>query len=100
MLSVFWKYGCAGLLVVSLLLGLALAMERRASAKKDARIVKLTAELTRISTERNEQRETTKRTIAETRVIYRDTERRAERVERAPVAPNCATPDAILESDL
>lgn len=100
MLSALWKYSCAGLAFVALLLGLALAMERRASAKKDAQIVKLTAELTRISTERNKQRETTGRTIAETRVIHRDTERRAERVERAPVAPNCATPDAILESDL
>jgi hypothetical protein len=58
------------------------------------------AELKRISTAKNEQRETTKETIGKARIIYRDAERQAERIEASPPNGKCETPASIMGADL
>lgn len=89
-----WKLiGLAALGVALVLMYAALKMEK-------AQNVKLKAQLERISTAKNEQKQTTGRTIAETRIIYRDAESRAQRVEKAPTVERCKTPQEILSADL
>jgi len=100
MLSVFWKYSAAGLLFVSLLLGMALQIERRGRAKAEARIVQLSGELKRITDERNTQKKTTERNVERVKVIYRDAESRAERIEKAPTPGQCRTSPEIMGADL
>lgn len=69
-----------------------------ADARDDLASVR--AELRAISDTRNEQAERTTRTIERTRVIYRDADVRARRVEEAPTAPNCETPPEIIGLDI
>lgn len=100
MLNPLWKYSAAGLLFMSLLLGMALHLERRAKAREVAKVATLTAELKRISTERNEQAARTGKAIERVRIVYRDAERQAERIERAPLPGQCKTPDAVMGAEL
>jgi hypothetical protein len=53
-----------------------------------------------ISSKRDEQGKTTSRTITETKIIYRDAEKVAERIEKAPTALDCKTPGEIMGADL
>jgi len=86
---------------IFLILALALSwqIEKRARIKAGARIVELTAELKRISTAKNVQRDTTRRNIDQGKVIVRDAERVARRIEAAPVV-ECKTPSAVMEANI
>lgn len=53
-----------------------------------------------ISNKRDEQNQTTGRNIVETRIIYRDADKIAESIEKAPTAPDCKTPPEIMGADL
>lgn len=56
------------------------------------------SQLEKISNTKNEQKQTTDRNVVETRVIIRDSGKVAERIEKAPTAPNCKTPPEIMGS--
>lgn len=84
------------------ILGLLLALgvvDRRAD-KWEAHAGKLSAELQRISTAKNEQSRETQRNIdkGRERIVYVD--RVAGEIEKAPLPGNCATPPQVLQADL
>lgn len=58
------------------------------------------SQLEKLSTVKNEQGQTTDRKLGETRIIIRDSGKQAERIEKAPTAPNCKTPPEIMGADL
>jgi hypothetical protein len=89
-----------GLAALCLVLGALWQYERAHSAKVEKRAELYRSELKRISTTQNKQRETTTRTIERVRVVERDADKRASRVENAPVTGQCATPNAIMGADL
>jgi hypothetical protein len=94
------KYITGGLLVVCIVLGIALKVERVHTAKQAAQIVKLNAELQRITTAKNEQRaETTERLEVVTRTIH-DADGKAKAVEQAPLPGQCRSPSEIMRADL
>lgn len=65
-----------------------------------ARSAELQRQLTEISTKRNEQRKETVRTITVAEKVNREAERRAERVEAAPLPGQCRTPSEVLQAGL
>jgi hypothetical protein len=87
---------CAALMVQHF----ALKAEQRHSAKVEQQLIKANAELKRISSARNEQKqETAERIKVVTRTIH-DADERAKAVETAPLKSECKTPDAVLQADL
>lgn len=56
--------------------------------------------LSKLSSKKDEQKRTTDRTLTETRIIYRDAQKQAERIEKAPTAADCKTPGEIMGADL
>ena len=100
MFSGLMSYVSLGLAGACVLLFGLWQMDKAGARKWKARAEYYHSELTRISTERDEQKAETDRRIGETRIIYRDVEGPARGVEGTPTAPNCATPPAILGADL
>jgi biopolymer transport protein ExbB/TolQ len=86
--------------VAILLLLLALGVVDRRADKWEAQSLKLSAELKRISTEKNEQRTETDENIAEAEKGRKGAETIAKRIEAAPLPGQCATPREILSADL
>lgn len=96
-----WKLiGAGAVAIVIAVLVMLWKGEQRHSAKLQGQVVKLSSELQRISTKRNEQKEVTTQTIEKVVVEYREAEKRAERIEAAPLPGNCATPREIMGADL
>ncbi len=93
-----FKYIAGGLGFVALLLGLALHMERRSGAKKTEQIIKLSAELHRITSARDDQTKRSEKTV--TKVIQGKSNPQADRIERAPIPHNCQTAPEIMGADL
>lgn len=92
----------AGGFLVGALLLISLAYwnaDRRAD-KFERQLVKATAELKRISSAKDQQGQVTKGNVEKAKVIYRDAERQAERIEKAPVSGRCETPEVIMGADL
>jgi hypothetical protein len=58
------------------------------------------AELKAISSKKDEQRKVTQGKIVETRVVFRDADKVAERIEKAPTQPECKTPPGVMSADL
>jgi hypothetical protein len=89
----YWREGIMGLLLIALGISvIALKLEKRHSGKLQAQIVTLSAKLESISTAKNEQRQTTERTIkgaiegqARAKVITRI-------IHDAPLPADCGTP--------
>lgn len=89
----YWREGIIGLLLMALAGSfIALKVEQRHAAKLQAQVVTLTAKLESISTAKNEQRQTTERTIkgaiegqARAKVITRI-------IHDAPLPADCGTP--------
>jgi len=101
MLTVLWKYGFAGLAFVALLLGFALHLERRTTSRLKAKVASQSELIDRLAREGRERIGQSERVITRVITVDRDaTDGRARRVEGAPVAPNCKTPDAVLGADL
>lgn len=65
-----------------------------------AKLVEARAELERISTKKNEQRDTTKGNVKQAETLRDKAEGEAEKIERAPTAKNCETPPEIMGADL
>jgi biopolymer transport protein ExbB/TolQ len=86
--------------VAILLLLLALGVVDRRADKWEAQSLKLSAELKRISTEKNEQRTETERNIVSAEKGRKGAETIAKRIEAAPLPGQCATPREILSADL
>jgi hypothetical protein len=91
--------GVIALVALLSLLLLWKAADRRAD-KWEAQALKLSAELRRISTEKDEQKAATDKAIAKgrERIVYVD--RVAKEIEKAPLPGQCRTPGAILKADL
>jgi hypothetical protein len=89
----YWREGIMGLLLIALGISIiALNVEKRHSGKLQAQIVTLSAKLESISTAKDEQRQTTERTIkgaqdglAHAKVITRI-------IHDAPLPADCGTP--------
>lgn len=99
-LAPFLKWIAGGLLFVTIILGIALKMEKIHSAKQAVQISKLAGELKRISTERNEQREETGERIKVATRTIGEADKRAEVVEKAPLPGQCRTPAEVMGADL
>jgi hypothetical protein len=100
MLSALWKWLFGGSLFLCIMLGIALKLERIHSHKLNERVISLTAELKRISTVKNEQKIITQEKIKVVTRTIREAEKRAEKVEQAPLHGQCRTPPEILSADL
>jgi hypothetical protein len=89
----FWQAVCLGLLCVIVAQHFTLAGERRHAAKVEAQLAKSQAELQRITTARNEQKQTSERTV--TQVLQgQDRVRTVVRtIHDAPNPPDCRTPE-------
>jgi cob(I)alamin adenosyltransferase len=100
MLSALWKWLFGGSLFLCIILSIALQIEKRHSHKLANRVTELTAELKRISAVKNEQKIITQEKIkVVTRTIH-EAEKRAEKVEQAPLPGQCKTPSEVLQADL
>ncbi len=88
------------LVAACLVLKLSLASEQRHSAKLETQLVKALAELKRISTKRDEQKATTRETIAEAETVRREADKVAEQIEAAPLPGSCKTAPEIMDADL
>ena len=100
LLNPLLKWASAGLAFLCLMLATALMIERRQNGKLEGQVIRLSAELQRISTERDEQNVVTRDRIVVAERERKEADRVAERIETAPVAPECRTPEVILQSDL
>lgn len=100
LLTPLLKWALGGTLFLSLMLGGALMLEKRQNGKLTRQVVSLNAQLQSLSTKKDEQGKTTSRTITETKIIYRDADKVAGRIENAPTAPDCKTPGEIMGADL
>ena len=87
-------------LAVILSLSIALFAADRRADKWEAQARKLSVELHRISTVKNEQKAHTERVIVEVERERKDAERAAKRIEAAPLSGKCETPREILGADL
>jgi hypothetical protein len=95
-----WQLLCIVLLAFAGLQTLRLHSEQRHARKLEAQVSKLSGELQRISTTRNNQRVVTEKNVTHAREIVKQADERARKVESAPLKPNCQTPDAVLSADL
>jgi cob(I)alamin adenosyltransferase len=100
MLSALWKWLFGGSLFLCIMLGIGLQIEKRHSHKLNDRVVSLTNELNRISTAKNEQKVITQEKIKVVTRTIREAEKRAEKVEQAPLPGQCRTPDEVLKADI
>lgn len=94
------ELGCIVLGIVALIAILNGMSERRHSAKLQGQVVKLNAELKRISTARNVQRETTGRNIVIAERGRQKAEATARRIEAAPLPGQCLSPKEVLNADI
>jgi hypothetical protein len=94
------KYVCGALLFLTLVLGIALKVERVHSHKLDKRIVELTAELKSLSTAKNDQKVETVKRIEAVKERVRHADDRAKVIEQAPLPGQCKTPPEIMSADL
>ena len=97
----YWKLIGIGVL----LLAVAVQTVRLSAANNRADRIQINlnearAELKAISDRKNEQAETTKGNIEQAERIGRDADKVAERIEQAPVEPDCKTPESIMGADL
>jgi hypothetical protein len=74
--------------------------EKRHSAKLQAQVVSLNAELTKLSTAKNGQQVITRDRIKVVTKTLHDADGRARVVENAPAAPNCKTKQEVMSADL
>lgn len=74
------------------------ALDKLATAEFNLREVR--AEIKAISDKRNEQGETTKGNLDKAETIRDKADDKAREIEDAPTAPNCETPQIIMESDI
>lgn len=89
----YWREGIMGLLLIALAVSMiALKLEKRHSAKQQAQIVTLSAELQRISTARDEQHKATDTSIAKANDGIKAVQPVKHRLETAPIPANCKTP--------
>lgn len=91
-------YGAAVVLILSL--SIALFMADRRADKWERQAVKCNATLHSISTAKDEQKVVTRSNVEEAERGRSDAERVARRIEEAPVAGQCETPEAVLSADL
>src|SRR5687767_8261642 len=96
-----WKLALVGILV-ALLAVQSIRLAHRGNQLERAKINlnEARAELKRISTAKDEQREETGQNIGQAERRNRDADKIAERIEGAPLPGNCATPPEILGADL
>jgi hypothetical protein len=87
-------------LAVIISLSIALWAADRRADKWEAQSLKLSAELKRISTQKNEQKVRTERIIVEVEKEREGAERIAKRIEAAPLPGKCETPGEIMGADL
>lgn len=97
----YWKLAALGVLCLLL----AVQTVRLSSAKntierREIDIRELKGELERISSKKNEQAERSGENIKKAETIRNNANTEAEKIERAPVAPNCSTPPEIMGADL
>jgi hypothetical protein len=107
LLNPFLKYVAGGLALVCLVLGVALKIEQRHSAKLSAQLVKCAEvrdnykrQLDGISTKRNEQQVGTRDRIVEVTRTIKSADERAKVVETAPPPGECKTSQAVLGAGL
>jgi hypothetical protein len=74
--------------------------EKRHSAKLQAQVVSLNAELTKLSTAKNDQKVITAEKIKVVLQNNRDADGRARKIEQAPVPGGCKTKPEVLQADL
>lgn len=87
-----WQLIALGLAVFALVQHFQLAGERRHSAKVEAQLAKVTAQLQRISTARNDQRVVTQRTVAQVTQGQERVRTVVKAIHDAPNPPDCRTP--------
>lgn len=96
----FWQIMFGAALLVAGVQTMRLWSEQRHARKVEEQLSKTTAELNRISSTRNTQKQTTGENIkVVTRVIH-DADQKARAVESAPPAPDCRTKPEVLDADL
>ena len=96
-----WKYGAGFLAFVCIMLGIALAVEKRHSSKLEDRNAKLSAIVSDYNAKSKETQKQTERVITRyIRVDAPEADKRAREVERAPLPGECKTPSAVLQADL
>jgi hypothetical protein len=107
LLNPFLKYVAGGLALACLVLGIALKIEQRHSAKLSAQLVKCAEvrdnykrQLDGISTKRNEQQVVTRDRIVEVTRTIKSADERAKVVETAPPPGECRTAKEVLDADV
>jgi len=89
-----WKYASGGLAVLCLVLFILLRAEQAHSAKVEKRAQYYRSEFQRISTQKDEQRQTTDRNIKAAEEKVRVVEKVVTKLESRPVTGQaCETPD-------
>ena len=96
----FWQVVSLILAIILIVQTLRLGSEQRHASKLQAQVVKLSNELTRISSVKNEQKIITRDRIVTVNRGLQAADERARKVEQAPPAPNCKTKPEVLQADL
>lgn len=94
------ELACIVLALIAAVQTVRVQSERRHSAKLQGQVVKLNAELRKLSDAKNKQQVITKERIIVAERKRKDADDRAKVIERAPVPPNCATKPEIMGADI
>jgi hypothetical protein len=93
--------------IACIILGVACAIliaankaEKRHSAKLQAQVVSLDAELAKLSTAKNEQQVVTRDNIKVVTKLVHDADGKAKVVEQAPVPGGCVTKPEVMNADV
>ena len=101
LLTPILKWTSAGLLFLCIMLGIALQIEKRHSAKLTERNAALAQKLDQLAAEAKQKQSEQKDTITRYRTqVLPQVEKRVEIVERAPLGKNCETPREVLGAGL
>lgn len=96
----FWRLVSMALCALLLVQHFALASEKRHSAKVEKQLQAATAELQRISSKRNEQKQVTQQNIKTVVRTIHDADERAKKIESAKLPGECRTPSEVLQADI
>lgn len=96
----FWQLVSMALCALLLVQHFALASEKRHSAKVEKQLQVATAELQRISSKRNEQKQVTQQNIKTVVRTIHDADERAKKIESAKLPGECRTPSEVLQADI
>jgi hypothetical protein len=96
----FWQLVCMALALLLIVQTIRVHAEQRHSRKVESQLSKATAELQRISSNKNTQQIVTREKIKVVLQKQVEAGERARKIEQAPLPGNCRSPKQVLDADI